>query len=620
MRRTSFGVGGMDDDGPQLFPIVASTPDSAISCACGHLTMWGQMEIVAITVENFRSITSAKRIPLSDYTVLIGPNNEGKSNILKAVSIAMHTLEQWRPRRISLGEGRIAFAQPDKRYRSYNAGYAWSRDFPINLQSKKSCNKTSDVTIEFKLSDSEVDDFVREIGSNLNGTLPIKISYGRDEFDIAISKPGRGYKTLNKKTTRIANFVSQRLNFDYIPAVRTAGKAEDVVKKLVWEELRQIEEDEKYVSAMKVIEELSQPVLMRLSLAITNTVSSFLPSVKRVSLKIPSSNNSDMLRRVIKIEVDDGVMTDIDQKGDGVQSLVALGLMRHVSETQNRRYNNIVAIEEPESHLHPRAIRDLRDVVIKLSEKGQVLVSSHSPLMIKWGGASSTIIVADNKAVPARSISEVRECVGVMLSDNLQSVEFALFVEGEADRRIIGRLIECRATKKLKSLFHYSRFKLIPLGGVGKLSYRLSSAENNIIGFHVFLDNDAASLKELEKARDNKYINENEYNICRCIGMKESEIEDAISPKIYEQPLRDEFGVDVNKSFFGGNQKWSVRMKNGFQASGKLWDDAVETRVKTIVADAFCLNPIEDALIIQKSSALDALMTSLEDVAEKADE
>jgi predicted ATP-dependent endonuclease of OLD family len=50
------------------------------------------MKLVSLTVENFRSITSARKIPISQMTTLIGPNNEGKSNILRALAIAMTSL------------------------------------------------------------------------------------------------------------------------------------------------------------------------------------------------------------------------------------------------------------------------------------------------------------------------------------------------------------------------------------------------------------------------------------------------------------------------------------------------------------------------------------------------
>lgn len=40
------------------------------------------MRLVSFSVRRFRSITEAYKLPLGDYSVLVGPNNEGKSNIL----------------------------------------------------------------------------------------------------------------------------------------------------------------------------------------------------------------------------------------------------------------------------------------------------------------------------------------------------------------------------------------------------------------------------------------------------------------------------------------------------------------------------------------------------------
>ena len=50
------------------------------------------MKIVKFSVTNFRSITNANKIPISQITILMGKNNEGKSNLLKALNIAMNTL------------------------------------------------------------------------------------------------------------------------------------------------------------------------------------------------------------------------------------------------------------------------------------------------------------------------------------------------------------------------------------------------------------------------------------------------------------------------------------------------------------------------------------------------
>ena len=50
------------------------------------------MELVSFSVSNYRRITSAYKLPIRRPTVLIGPNNEGKSNILRALVASLQFL------------------------------------------------------------------------------------------------------------------------------------------------------------------------------------------------------------------------------------------------------------------------------------------------------------------------------------------------------------------------------------------------------------------------------------------------------------------------------------------------------------------------------------------------
>jgi putative ATP-dependent endonuclease of OLD family len=52
------------------------------------------MKLVQFSATNYRSITSAHRITFKNITVLIGRNNEGKSNLLRALEAAMNLLKQ----------------------------------------------------------------------------------------------------------------------------------------------------------------------------------------------------------------------------------------------------------------------------------------------------------------------------------------------------------------------------------------------------------------------------------------------------------------------------------------------------------------------------------------------
>ena len=81
------------------------------------------MKLVEFSVTNFRSITTAHKIKINNTTVLIGKNNEGKSNLLKALSFAMGILT-------SNEDYHVKYS------RRQSSRYDWPRDFPIALQDR----------------------------------------------------------------------------------------------------------------------------------------------------------------------------------------------------------------------------------------------------------------------------------------------------------------------------------------------------------------------------------------------------------------------------------------------------------------------------------------------------
>ena len=47
------------------------------------------MQIKGISITNYRSIKKANYIPIENKCVIIGPNNEGKSNILQGIVLSL---------------------------------------------------------------------------------------------------------------------------------------------------------------------------------------------------------------------------------------------------------------------------------------------------------------------------------------------------------------------------------------------------------------------------------------------------------------------------------------------------------------------------------------------------
>jgi hypothetical protein len=58
-------------------------------------TLGGTLRLTKVTVSNYRSIGSKTTFELHNMTTLIGPNNEGKSNLLRAIALGMRFISRW---------------------------------------------------------------------------------------------------------------------------------------------------------------------------------------------------------------------------------------------------------------------------------------------------------------------------------------------------------------------------------------------------------------------------------------------------------------------------------------------------------------------------------------------
>lgn len=561
------------------------------------------MKLKSFSVQKYRSITTAKKVEIGKTTILVGPNNEGKSNILRALITAMDILTRERRSRI--------FSRGSVKTRMYQnrRTYEWETDFPVALQ-EKSPNGNTSMTLEFHLTDEELAEFRNVIGSRLTGTLPIRITLGPRETKVEVAKRGPGAATLSKKSAQIAAFVTDRIDFQHIEAIRTASSAEAVVSRMVARELDELEDNPDYSAALARIDELQQPILDTLSSSVHKTLKQFLHDVKSVSISVSSDARYRAVRRACEILVDDGTPTLLKYKGDGAQSLAALGIIRYAAERGARGKNLVIAIEEPESHLHPNAIHELKQVIDELGDQHQVLITTHNPLFVDRRNIRNNIIVSNKRARPATSVEQIRDVLGVRASDNLRHAEIVLLVEGEGDRTALRALFMYHSTI-LSGALSEGTLAIDTLGGGGNLAYKISSVRDAICLYHVFLDDDTAGRNAFEKARIQGLISDAEVNFCIRDGLNETELEDLYDTSIYESLLLNKYRVSIKSPKFKGKQKWSNRVKACFKHCGKSWNDRIEAEVKSLVAEAVAQDP-RNAVCPHHAATLHALIQTLE--------
>lgn len=570
------------------------------------------MKLVSFSVTNYRSIMAAYRLPIGQLTILIGPNNEGKSNILRALVTALGVLSTLGRFRIMRGRLRPTYVMrgAHELRSTYIIGgaYEWKKDYPITLQ-EKNPNGESIFNLEFALTDEEVDEFTAEVKSTLNGTLPIQLTLGQKEPGFRVLKKGPGAATLSRKAEDIARFVARRIDINHIPAVRTASSAHRVVDEIVEKELSAVEENEAFQKALAEVATAQAPVLEQISRSIEETLREFLPNVRNVRVTISQEDRYRALRRSCEIVVDDGTPTLLAHKGDGVQSLAALSLMRHSSEVGASGRHLILAIEEPESHLHPSAIHQLKTVLTEIANKNQVIMTTHCPLFVNRASIRSNILVHKSKATPAKNVKQIRDMLGVRAADNLQHAELVLLVEGEEDRRALESLLK-HYSPELASAITQGVLGFDSLMGGANLSYKLSQVREAMCSAHCLLDNDKCGVDSAKKAEQDGLLTVADSTFTICQGLKESEIEDLYDEALYAPLLQHKYGVSTASPKFKGTAKWSDRLREAFRHQGKQWNDQVEAKVKADVSELVQANP-KGALNVHVRSSFDALMDAL---------
>ena len=542
------------------------------------------MRLTAFSVQNYRSITHESELVLDDYTVLVGKNNEGKTNILRGLDLSL-----------------TAMGSPYSRYArggpvlARHIGYDWVRDYPVDLQ-ERDRDGFSKFSLTFELTREEANDMQDRLELGVPLTIVLSLEFGRSESKFSADFNGR--QLSSNVSRRVMRSLGKGLSSVYIPAVRTNRTAMGALERTISQRMRVLEKNDAYVSALKTVRELRQEELGRVSTQLIDALKVFLPNVRDVEIVCHSESDYTMRQYELlgygdyEVFVNDGNMTSIEQKGDGIQSLMALAVL---SGSGRGGLPTILIVEEPESHLHPGAIRQLQKVLRDISQnQGQVLISTHNPIFVRRENPSSNIIVETGAAKPAKSVKDIRDALGVSLADNLINAERIILVEGMVDRVFLERVLPWREPRML-DLLSSGKVAIKEMGGIDNLCYELIHLQGELCDFIVLHDNDAPGREQVDKAQTKGLIQDRLSQVvtasrCGC----QTEIEDFLRPEFYSPILADTLGLAFDNSNEGkrnlgimahGKLRWSDRLRQICEASGISLDKQLLEHAKTVISE-----------------------------------
>ena len=342
------------------------------------------MLLTKLKIENFRGIKSLE-IDLALTTVLVGENNCGKTTVLHALRACLQTLRS---------SGRASpFDEFDLHFDSRAADPTTAPPIAITLTFEESTPGIWSDEVEQKLGgDGGV---IALMSPNDRSRVRLRVSaeYSKVTQDIdttfefldAVDKPLPA-----KNRSRLGGLQQLRPLF-YLSALRDAGKEFSRTSQF-WSPFvknSQIDEPTK-ADIEKQLETINAQIIE--AHGTFKGVREHLGKVQElvtlggqdvVSVDAVPARVFDMLNRTqVSIASATGARLPIGRHGEGTQSLTVLMLFDAFLKSELARKQGvkeskpIVALEEPEAHLHPNAVRALWKTIRDID--GQKLIATHS--------------------------------------------------------------------------------------------------------------------------------------------------------------------------------------------------------------------------------------------------
>jgi predicted ATPase len=333
------------------------------------------MKLQNVVVSSFRSLFDLSHdarpfeLDFSDgMNLLIGPNNCGKSNVVRAIELALEpdatiSAEQDLP-------GSAAHAQPTVELTFHIGPDDPASDLVRAVQ---------------RLQDSEDN---RE-PTNGSTSLTFRVKFEPDEKQQRFRRrPDFGFAVPEEKRDALQRAVDlfyQRVRFVITRSGESLesileGKFREVLRDVVSETLH-----DEYQQAINrresYLDDLQAALFKPLTEQVAVDLAAIFPEVTNVELR-PNIPQIDATIANLSIEVSDSAITDLAAKGTGVRGGVIAAMFRYLAK--HSHHSMVFAVEEPESFLHPAAQEGLRDSLEHLAEREEitVIVTTHSPFMV----------------------------------------------------------------------------------------------------------------------------------------------------------------------------------------------------------------------------------------------
>lgn len=270
-----------------------------------------------------------------------------------------------------------------------------------------------------------------------------------------------------------------------------------------------------------------------------------------ISFQFNADVKADIYKNIV-IYIDDGFKSLLTEKGAGVQSATIIGLFSYYTNYINKKTCALLCVEEPELFLHPHACRVVSKRLDDFLDgnRNQVIMTTHNPEFLKSSGTDINVIMVRkiDGRTEARSLN-LKKYRDILLGNNQNELFFAdkvIVCEG-FDEYVIRWIADYEFPGSLNE----NNVTIVNAGGKDNLGKFVKLATELGIDTYVIADFDYLLR---DKDQDKIKEIENQYDI----RIKHHENINSLGEEFFKNRL----GLDEGKKIFAQINRFRDYVKN----------------------------------------------------------
>lgn len=371
------------------------------------------MKLSTVVISNHSRIADCT-IEVRDNLILVGPNGSGKSSVIRCLDMLLGKSVQ-------------------QLYYSVNESDFRDKSIPFSIEATLT-----------DLTNDELSFFPDEFDT-LSESLTVRFEATLDDTDLSISR----YCPMGLSGSSLGSRQLNIIGWKTIPSDFSSKNLSSGKKTIVDEYLKVIDAEgtdndlsDAVASLCRAIEESPtfNDALSSLVMQLDSTLDGGIDEDKLRFIPGAAIGGNLLSDVRLQIEGESGAMREVTEQSDGTKALISFSILALIND------GSFLAIDEPETHLHPSAQRNLTKILKKMGK--QLIIATHSGVVAGEFDPDNIVVThgEDGVVQPEQNFlqNDQKTLARWWISSRIEllTAKHIIAVEGQSDRMILAKVVE----------------------------------------------------------------------------------------------------------------------------------------------------------------------------------